>query len=173
MTVPVRSGHRLCDLGQASESLAIPGEAFLEDHDPLKLAVPLSHQQRAGLQADAVSGMRRARIEGHGAISVLVGAKHPLNRFVESAEGIGLQSISQHSHQQPTRKMGRRLATQMGAPLSAQPIEIVTLKTRHDGERWSMERQRSHRRYLCRLLRLSARGWLASHADHAAWLTFG
>ena len=66
MAVPVRSGHRLGDLGQAAEGLAIPGEAFLEDHDPLELAIPLSHQQRAGLQADAVSGLRRAPVEGNG-----------------------------------------------------------------------------------------------------------
>ena len=107
MTVPVRSGHRLGDLGQAAEGLAVPGEAFLEDHDPLELAVPLSHQQRAGLQADAVSGLRRPPVEGNGGILILVGAKHPLNRLVETAEGVGLQSIGQHSHQQPAREMER------------------------------------------------------------------
>ena len=34
----------LGDLGQAAEGLAIPGEAFLEDHDPLELAIPFSRQ---------------------------------------------------------------------------------------------------------------------------------
>jgi hypothetical protein len=58
MTVPVGSGHRLGDLGQAAKGLAVPGEAVLEDHDPLELAVPLSRQQRPGLQADAVSSLR-------------------------------------------------------------------------------------------------------------------
>src|SRR5260370_4156172 len=89
MTVPIRSGHRLGDLGQAAEGLAIPGEAFLEDHDPLELAIPFSRQQRAGRQADAVSSLRCAPVEGHGGASVLVGAKRPLNRLVETAELIG------------------------------------------------------------------------------------
>jgi hypothetical protein len=30
--------------------------------------------------------------------------------------------------------MGGRFAAQMGAPLAAQPIEIVTIETRHDRE---------------------------------------
>ena len=107
MTVPVGSGHRLGDLGQAAEGLAIPGEAFLEDHDPLELALPLSHQQRPGLQANAVSGLRRPPVEGSGAILFLVRTKHPLNRLVETTEGVGLKSIGQHSHQQPAREDGQ------------------------------------------------------------------
>ena len=90
-----RSGHRLGDLGQAAEGLAIPREALLEDHDPLELAIPFSHQQRADLQADAVSRLRRAPVEGHRGAAVLVGAKRPLNRLVETAERVGLQSIGQ------------------------------------------------------------------------------
>src|SRR5208282_1422715 len=43
MAVPVGPRHRPGDLGQAAEGPAIPGEALLEDHDPLKLALPLSN----------------------------------------------------------------------------------------------------------------------------------
>ena len=39
MAVPVRFSHRPGDLGQAFEGPAIPGEAFIEDHDPLGLAL--------------------------------------------------------------------------------------------------------------------------------------
>src|SRR5271154_2216724 len=120
MTVPIRSRHRLGDLGQAAEGLAIPGEASLEDHYPLELAIPFSYYHCAGLQADAVSRLRRAPVEGHGRTPLLVEVKHPLNRLVETAERIGLQSIGQHSHQQPALEMDRRLAAQMGAPLAAQ-----------------------------------------------------
>ena len=110
MLVPSGPGHRLGDLGQAAEGLAIPGEAFLEDHDPLEPSIPLSHQQRASLQANAVSRLRRAAVEGSGNIIVLSGAKDPPDRFVETAERIGLHAIGQHSHQQPALEMGRRFA---------------------------------------------------------------
>jgi hypothetical protein len=79
VAVPVRSRHRFGDLGQTAEGLAVPGEAILEDHDPLELAVPFSHQHCAGLQTDAVSLLRRATIEGSGGASVLIGAKRSLN----------------------------------------------------------------------------------------------
>jgi hypothetical protein len=131
MTVPVGSGHRPGDMGQAAEGLAIPGEAVLEDQDPLELAPPLSREQRPGLEADSVSGLRRPSVEGSGDVLLLTGAKHPLDRFVETTEGIGLQAIGEHSHQQPALKMGGRFAAQMGAPLATQPIEIVTLEARH------------------------------------------
>jgi hypothetical protein len=133
MAVPGGPSHRSGDLGQAAERLAIPGEAIPKDHDPLELAVPFSHQQSAGLQADAVSRLRRAPVEGSGGVPLPIGAKHPLNQLVETAERIGLQSICQKPYQQPTGEMSGRLAAQMGAPLAAQPIQIVTLQTRHDG----------------------------------------
>jgi hypothetical protein len=110
MSVPVGSGHRPGDLGQASEGLTIPGEAVPEDHDPLELAVPLSRKQRAGLESDAVSGLRRPPVEENGGVLVLIGAQHPLDRLVERAKGVGLQAIGEHSHQQPALKMGGRLA---------------------------------------------------------------
>jgi hypothetical protein len=121
-------GHLFGDLEQAAEGLAIPGEAFLQHHDPLEPAVPFTHEQRAGLQSDALPRLRRAAVEGNGDVLLLPGAKDPSDRFVETAERIGLQSIGQPSHQQPTREMGRRLAAQVGAPLTAQPIEVKALK---------------------------------------------
>ena len=143
MTVPVRSGHRLGDLGQAAEGLAIPDETLLQDHDPLEPALPFSHQQGAGLQTDALSRLRRPPVERSGGIIVLLGAKHPLDRFVETAKGVRLEPIGQHPHQQPAREMGGRLAAQMGAPLAAQPIEIVALEIGHDRRALSVERRRS------------------------------
>ena len=50
MAVPVGPRHRLGDLGQAAESLAIRGEALLQDHDPLEPALPFTNEQRARLQ---------------------------------------------------------------------------------------------------------------------------
>jgi hypothetical protein len=132
MTVPVGSGHRLGDLGEAAKGLAIPGEALFEDHDPLELAIPLAHQQSACLQANAVSGLGGPTVERSGAILFLARTKHPLDRLVETAEGVGLKPIGQHSHQQPVRQMSGRLAAQMGAPVAAQPIEILTLEARHN-----------------------------------------
>ena len=55
MAVPVRSCHRLGDLGQAAEGLATPDETLLQDHDPLEPPLPFSHEQGAGLQTDALS----------------------------------------------------------------------------------------------------------------------
>ena len=79
MTVPVRSGHCLGDLGQAGKGLAFPGEAFLEDHDSLELALPLSRQQRAGFEADPISGLRRPTVEGNSAIPTPIEAQPPLS----------------------------------------------------------------------------------------------
>ena len=84
MAVPGGPGHRLGDLGQAAEGPAIPSEALFQDHDPLEPSIPLSHQQRTSLQANAVSRLRRAAVEGSGKIIVLSGAKDPPDRFVET-----------------------------------------------------------------------------------------
>jgi hypothetical protein len=65
---------------------------------------------------------------------MLLATKDPSGRLVETAERIGLQAIGQHSCQQPALKLSRWLAAQMGAPLAAQPIEIMTLKARHNRE---------------------------------------
>jgi len=90
MTVPVRSGHRLGDLGQAAIGQAVPGKALLEDHDPFEFAFPLTDKERAGLEVNAVSALRRPSVEGGGRILIPIGAEHPLNRPVETAEGAGL-----------------------------------------------------------------------------------
>jgi hypothetical protein len=101
MAVPAGPGHRLGDLGQAAEGLATPGEAFLQDHDPLELAFPFSHQKSADLQADAVARLRRAAVERNGDATLFPGAKDPSDRFVEIAEGVGLEPVGQHFHQEP------------------------------------------------------------------------
>jgi hypothetical protein len=69
--------------------------------------------------------------------------------------------------------MGGRFAAQVGAPLTAQPIEIEALKIGNDRQNGGIERQRSARR--CRhwtLRRLPGVGARASHADYAAWVAF-
>ena len=115
-------------LRHVDQGLAIPGEAFLEDHDPLELALPFSYQQSAAFHANAVSGLGGPTVERSGAILFLVRTKHPLDRPVETAEGVRLQAIGEYSHQQPAREMERRFAAQMGAPLAAQPTEIMAIK---------------------------------------------
>src|SRR5271165_495800 len=74
--------RRLGDLGQAAESLAIPGEALLQDHDPLEPALPFTNEQRAGLQCDALPSLWGATVEGDAGAIVLLGAKVPPDRFV-------------------------------------------------------------------------------------------
>src|SRR5271166_3135848 len=70
--------------------------------------------------------------------------------------------------------MGRRFAAQMGAPLTAQSIEIATLEIRHHRQNRDIARQRSPRRCRHRTLRcLPGFGFRAAHADHAARFVLG
>ncbi len=70
--------------------------------------------------------------------------------------------------------MGRRFAAQMGAPLTAQSIEIAALEIRHDRQNRAIARQRSPRRCRHRTLRcLPGFGFRAAHADHAARFVLG
>jgi hypothetical protein len=50
VTVPVRAGYRFGDPEQPTEVLAVPGEAFFQSRDALKLARPFPLEQRAGSQ---------------------------------------------------------------------------------------------------------------------------
>jgi len=81
------------------KGLAIPGEALLQDHDPLELAFPFSHQKSAGLQAHAVARLRRAAVERSADAILFPRAKDPSDRFVETAERVRLEPIGQHFHQ--------------------------------------------------------------------------
>ena len=101
MAVPVRSCHRLGDLGQAAEGLAIPDETLLQEHDPLEPPLPFSHEQRAGLQTHALSRLRRPPLERSGGVVVLLRAKNPLDRLVDPAKSVRLEPVGQHPHQQP------------------------------------------------------------------------
>ena len=173
MAVPVGPGHRFGDLGQAAEGLAVPGEALFQDHDPLELALPFTHEQRADLQTDPFSRLRRAPVERSADAILLPRAKDPSDRFVETAERVRLEPTGQHPYQKPAWKMGRRFAAQVGAPLTAQPIEIKALKIGNDRQNGGIERQRSVRR--CRhrpLRRLPGVGARAGHADYAACVAF-
>src|SRR5476649_2313695 len=64
VAVPARAGHRLGDLRQAAEVLAVPGKTFFQDHDALELAPPFAHQQRSWPQGDPIAGLGIASIEG-------------------------------------------------------------------------------------------------------------
>ena len=65
--------------------------------------------------------------------------------------------------------MGGRFAAQMGAPLTAQPIEIEALEVGNDRQNTGVERQRNARRWRRRLLRRPPGvGSRAGHADYAA-----
>jgi hypothetical protein len=54
--------------GRVSKVWPFQGEASLQDHDSLELALPLSHQQRAGLQTGAISSLVRPTVEASGDI---------------------------------------------------------------------------------------------------------
>jgi hypothetical protein len=99
MAVPGGSSYRLGDLGQAAEGLAIPSEALFQDHDPLEPALPFTHEQRADLQTDPFSRLRRAAVERSADGILFPRAKHPPDRSFETAERVGLEPIGQHSHQ--------------------------------------------------------------------------
>ena len=65
--------------------------------------------------------------------------------------------------------MGRRFAAQMGAPLTAQSIEIASLEIRQHRQNRDIARQRGPRGFRHRTLRcLPGFGFRAAHADHAA-----
>jgi putative transposase len=103
MAVPVGPSHCLGDLGQAAEGLAIPGEAFLQDHDSLELPFPFAHEQRAGLQTQALGRLGRAAVERSANAILFPRAKDPSDPFVEIAQSVGLQSIGQHGTVKLTR----------------------------------------------------------------------
>src|SRR5271166_1515284 len=98
MAVPVGPRHRLGDLGKAAKSLAIPGEASLQDRDPLEPALPFTNEQRAGLQCDALPSLWGAPVEADAGAIVLLEAKVPPDRLVETAENVRLESIGEHPH---------------------------------------------------------------------------
>src|SRR5580658_2229053 len=77
VAVPVGPGHRFGDLGQAAEGLAVPSEALFQDHDPLELALPFAHEQRAGLQAYALARLRLAAVERSADTILFPRAKDP------------------------------------------------------------------------------------------------
>src|SRR5271165_5532806 len=85
-------------LPKPEEAMAVPGEALLQDHDPLEPALPFTNEQRTGLQCDALPSLRGAPVEGDAGAIVLLGAKVPPDRFVETAESVRLESIGEHPH---------------------------------------------------------------------------
>ncbi len=74
------------------------GEAILQDHDPLKRALPFTNEQRADLQCNALPSLWAAPVKGDPGAIVLLGAKVPPDRFVEIAESVRLESIFEQPH---------------------------------------------------------------------------
>ena len=146
MTVPVGPRHRLGDLRQVAEGLAVEAKPSSKIMTRSSLPLLLTHEQRAGLQVDPVSGLRRAAVETSADAILFPRAKDPSDRFVETAERVRLEPTGQHFHQEPAWKMGRRFAAEVDAPLTAQPIEIEALKVGDDRQNRGIERQRSSRR---------------------------
>ena len=69
--------------------------------------------------------------------------------------------------------MGGRFAAQVGASLTAQPIEIKAPKMGNDRENGGIERQRSAQRCRHRTLRrVPGAGARGGHADYAAYVAF-
>src|ERR1700677_3658941 len=101
MAVPIRPGHRLGGLGQAAEGLAIPNEALFQDHDPLEPAVPFAHEQRAGLQTQALARPRSATVERSAGTILFPRTKDSSDRFVEIAERVALEPVGQYFDQEP------------------------------------------------------------------------
>ncbi len=76
--------------------------------------------------------------------------------------------VRNHPHQEPAREMGRRFPAQIGAPLTAQSIEVASLEIRHHRQNRDIARQRSPRRRRYRALHcMPGFGFRAVHADHA------
>ena len=80
-TTPRRRTVSQCDRARRSirppKSLAIPGEALLQDHDPLELALPFTDEQRTGLQCDALPSLWGAPVEGDAGAIVRLWASDP------------------------------------------------------------------------------------------------
>jgi len=56
---PAGAGHGKGDLGQAAIGGAVPVKAIVQDHDALRLAVPLPHQDGARLEAVTAATVSR------------------------------------------------------------------------------------------------------------------
>jgi hypothetical protein len=131
VAVPARAGHRFGDLGQATEVLAVPVEAFFQNHDAFELALPFADQQRAGPQGDPVASLSIAPIKlGGVVISLFVRlvSKKPAHGLIEIAESGDLQAVAQHLHEQPPREMGGRFSAEVVAPLSAERFQVETFE---------------------------------------------
>src|SRR5271166_1155947 len=100
--------------------LAIPGEALLQDHDPLELALPFTNEQRAGLQCDALPSLWGATVEGDAGAVLLLGAKVPPDRFVEIAESVGTPSSRDRSSTDSPRSR-RNTTSRLRATLQRWP----------------------------------------------------
>jgi hypothetical protein len=134
MAVPVRARHRFGDLRQAAKVLAVPGETFFQDHDALELALPLTHQQRAGPQGYPIGGLSIAPIEGSRVTPLpdgLISQQSP-HRLTEISESGDLQAVTQQLQEQPSRQMRRRFAAEVIAPLSAKAFELETFEAGKD-----------------------------------------
>jgi hypothetical protein len=120
--------------GQAAEGLTIPSEALFQDHDPLEPTLPFAHEQRAGLQTQALAGLRPAALE-RSADALFPRAKNPSDRFVDIAERIGLERYAALSSRASVNE-GRALRHPNGRaidganPLRSRPSRLATINRR-------------------------------------------
>ena len=126
MAVPGCAGHRLGDLRQAGIGLAIPGEAFLQNHHAFELPVPLADEQRPRSEAGPIPRCRQPRFERtrvcrFGPLASRL-AKNAQRLLIETAERGGLKAIGQDPQEQPPGQMGGRGPAQVIAPLQTKPV---------------------------------------------------
>ena len=160
---------------QASEGLAIPVRSFLEDHDPLRFAVPLSYQQQVRRSFSQPQSWSGRRPDGRTAEVHRVPCPNEASagstcrdrrRRRPEADRPGPSSATNGEDEEADRRPNGQRCWR------SQPIKI-TAPGRANRAHWSSG-SGSLRHYLSRLLRHSSRrGWLTSRAIPAARFAFG
>src|ERR1700733_4422067 len=112
VSVPICAGDRLGHLRKAAVDAAIPSVPLVEDHDALDTAVPFADDESSRLEPDAPARCRSAGRKGT-SFSGLEGfalhlAQAAQGRPIEISECRGLDAISEHAGEEPSRKMGGR-----------------------------------------------------------------
>ena len=100
-------------------------------------AVPFADQQSSGLEHNALARGRPAGRKGTSAPQLegfLPGlAQTPQDRPIEIPECHGLDPVSEHAHEQPSRKMGGSDPAHMVSPVEAKLIHVEAGKPRGRG----------------------------------------
>src|SRR5258705_6223353 len=131
-SIPPGASNRKSDLGKTVIDLAIPDKPICHHHHPLRLSVPLPHQNCSGrkfgpllIEADQPRRHCRTGFLRTGTIQQLPCL------MVEVSEAIGLNPIGDDRKQQMPRQMIGRRSLQHALPPRAQTFEIETAQM-HD-----------------------------------------